>query len=100
MIDKHGLKMKGVAAVAQATANLPQDGVRIRILYNPDTGDTGFVEHYSDVGFFSIVEHVWDGYITVCYANRPMSVQEIADEIRSAVEARYGCPCRGFVASV
>lgn len=85
-INTHGLKMTGLEEASKTTINWGNTGGRTQICYDKDTGEvlaTDLVgEHW--------VKHNDPAIVTICYAQRHLSQQEIADMIARSVEAAGG----------
>ena len=82
MLNTRGLKMRGIKAASAATNGLsPYGWGRVQISYDRDDGEILTDYH---------IGNDWTQYrsvsiITAGWANRPMSMQEIADVIADAV---------------
>jgi hypothetical protein len=81
-INTHGIKINGLRKAAHETKGLsPYGDVRTQISYDRDTGDIYTNDHIGDD---------WSRYydpavITVCFAKRHMTQQQIADRIADAL---------------
>ena len=79
MLNTYGLKMTGIRKASGATCNW--DG-RTQISYDTETGEIYTNDHIGD----SWSQYHSPAVITVCFASEHMTMQEIADRIREAVE--------------
>ena len=83
--NTHSLKMHGLRAAAGDTRLAGQYGRYVQISYDRDTGDV-----LSD--YFCGTTGNWRKYyndpavVDVCFAESPMTMQQIADAIAEAVE--------------
>ena len=86
-INEHGLKINGLKAASGMTKGLdPYSGLHIQIAYDTETGDLYTTGH---------VGQSWSQYqdsevITVCHAYSAMTMQEIANKVRAAVDVHEG----------
>lgn len=86
MLNTYGLKMKGIKAAAGDTKYIDSAAGRyVQISYNEETGDI-----YSD---YQISCNSWNEYhdrsiFTAIRATCPMTMQEIADGIKTALDDR------------
>lgn len=83
-VDKHGLEIKGLKKVSGETKNCTYPGRTCHeIFYNKATGEVWTIYHAS--------ENEWTEYsdkdiISLGHHNYPMSMQEVADLIKSRVD--------------
>lgn len=85
--NTYGMKMAGLRKAAGETKGLCgyYSGCYVQISYDQDTGEILTDYHYS-LGQNSWSEYHDPAVITVCNASKPMTMQQIADEIFTAVE--------------
>ena len=82
MLNKYGLKMSGIKKASAATVNWSaRSGGHTQISYDRATGEILTNDHIGQ----SWTEYHDPDVITVCYTNRHMTMQEIADAIRDAM---------------
>ena len=84
--NTYGMKMTGLRKAAGETKGLRgyYSGSYVQISYDQDTGEILTDYHYS-LGQNSWSEYHDPAVITVCNASKPMTMQQIADEIFAAV---------------
>ena len=79
MLNKYGLKMSGLKKASAETVNWRVgSGGHTQISYDRATGEILTNDHIGQ----SWTEYHDPDVITVCYTNRHMTMQEIADAIR------------------
>lgn len=80
MINKQGLKMRGLKKASGETIDWGTSGWYTQISYDTETGDIYTNDHCGES---------WSAYppgvITVCYTDRHMTMQQIADAIAESM---------------
>lgn len=87
-IDTHGVKMTGLKAAAHETHSAQPYGPYIQISYDPDTGKV-MTEYHISVNNWT---NYLPGIVHVTNAKSPMTMQEIADAVASAVTGEEHSP--------
>lgn len=79
-VDKHGYKMKNLREICSRTKGMTRYGsYHIEIAYDTENGKICIEEFVGPVGSHRVV---WvDGVVSCGYLYRPMTQQEIADQI-------------------
>lgn len=86
-VNKHGYQMANLREICAMTKGIRQNsGYHIEIAWNPDDGHICVEEHVGTVGSNWVQ---WaDGIVPCGYLARPMTQQEIADQIAEALQNR------------
>ena len=88
MINKHGLKISGLKAASGMTKNYGYySGSYIEIFYDTETGEVWGKYQYS-IGQNNWTQYDDPAVIKIGNVSTHMTMQEIADAIRDAVENR------------
>ena len=86
MLNTHGYKMLGFKRAAEETKSLQgyYFGQYIQISYNQSTGEV-FTDYHVSLGLNSWTQYFDPAVIMVCFTSKPMTMQEIADNIADKV---------------
>ena len=83
-VYKHGYQMANLREICAMTKGIRQNsGYHIEIAWDPTAGRICIEEHVGPVGSFMC--KLVDGIVPCGYLTRPMTQQEIADQVAEAI---------------
>ena len=88
-VDKHGLPLINLRQISGLTKGIRSgSSYHIEIAYDLTTGKICYEEHVGPVGSSFVT---WDSLVFPCgYLSRPMSMQDIADQVLHYMEPILG----------